>query len=128
MTRINWRSFLETREGARDGVLIGIALELFRRNEGHWPATLAELSPHYVPQVPVDRFTGGSLHYKIVDDRPVVYSVGADHLDDGGRGVVDDNGNLDGMAAGPNASCSGGDWIIWTTTPDSGTKSEAGPS
>jgi hypothetical protein len=71
--------------GKRDGVLIGIALELYRREHGGYPQTLALLSPTLLPEVPVDRITGGPLVYKLVDGRPLVYSVGADRDDDGGR-------------------------------------------
>ena len=71
-------------DGRRDGVLLGIALELYHREHSTWPKSLGELSPRWLPAVPVDRITGKPLGYKIVDDRPVVYSVGVDRDDDGG--------------------------------------------
>ncbi len=77
--------YLASCEGLRDGVLIGLALELYRREHGDWPRSLDELSPRWLPEVPVDRITGESLHYKIVNNRPVVYSVGVDRDDDAGR-------------------------------------------
>jgi hypothetical protein len=75
--------------GRRDGVLIGIALELHRRQHGSYPQSLVELTPKLLPQVPVDRITGDPLYYVLVVGRPVVYSVGADRDDDGGRVPVD---------------------------------------
>jgi hypothetical protein len=71
--------------GRRDGVLIGIGLELYRRQHGAYPKTLAELSPAVLPQVPVDRITGGPLRYTVLEGQPMIYSVGADRDDDGGR-------------------------------------------
>ena len=45
--------------------------------------------------VPTDPYSGGPMHYKVIDGKPVVYSVGSDGKDDGG--TVDwDNGNKPG--------------------------------
>ena len=79
------RNRIATADGERDGVFVGIAFELYHREHGAWPKTLDELSPRWLPSVPVDRITGKPLGYKIVDDRPLVYSVGKDRDDDGGR-------------------------------------------
>ena len=62
----------------------------FHRKHNKWPATLGELSPQYLPQLPVDPITGRALHYKVDNDRPLVYSVGADGDDDGGRPTADE--------------------------------------
>jgi hypothetical protein len=97
-------------DGARDGVFLGLALELYHRQHKKWPESLAELSPQYLPQLPVDRITGKPLHYKIVDDRPLVYSEGPDSDDDGGRAI---EGELQIFDRDPNAKPADGDWIIW---------------
>ena len=34
--------------------------------------------------VPTDPYSGGPMHYKVIDGKPVVYSVGSDRKDDGG--------------------------------------------
>ena len=68
----------ERARGRAEGVMVGLALELYRRENGHWPESLDELSPRWIPSVPVDRINGGPLGYRIVDDRPIVYSLGAD--------------------------------------------------
>jgi hypothetical protein len=112
---------------AQDGVLIGIALELYRREHGDWPESLAALTPRWLPEVPVDRITGDVLHYKIDAGAPLVYSVGIDLDDDGGRLPFD---SLKAETAGrlfdefrfPNTRraddpANDGDWIIWTTRP-----------
>ena len=47
------------------------------------PLTLAALTPTYLPQSPVDPFSGEPLSYNLT--RRVVYSVGLDRLDEGGH-------------------------------------------
>ncbi|MGL4512430.1 MAG: hypothetical protein ACRCT8_05010 [Lacipirellulaceae bacterium] len=71
--------------GERDGMLLGIARELHRRKNGDWPAALDELVPHFFPQLPIDRINGGPLGYRVVDRKPVVYSLGRDADDDAGK-------------------------------------------
>jgi hypothetical protein len=106
-----------TSQGERDGVLIGMALALYHREHGQWPATLAELSPRWLPALPVDRITGEPLRLKIVDDRPIVYSAGIDTDDDGGR--LPESCKEDGaeIQVGPPDAANkyDGDWVIWST-------------
>jgi hypothetical protein len=96
--RIRWWILLEMQPGAtgdqiacerylgrRDGVVVGIALELYRRKHGHYPAALSELTPGLLPEIPADRITGNPVKYRLIDGKPVVYSVGADRVDDGGK-------------------------------------------
>lgn len=79
------RDQLEQHLARRDGLLIGLALELYRQKNGHYPEALAVLSPDYLPTLPVDRLNGGPLRYRLVDGKPIVYSIGADGDDDGGK-------------------------------------------
>jgi len=69
----------------RDATLTAIALELYRREYGSYPGSLAQLVPDLLPELPRDNFTGHVLKYLVTDDSPVLYSVGADRKDDGGR-------------------------------------------
>ncbi len=83
-----FESALQTAEKVvqrRDGLLVGIALELYRREHGNYPDTLDALVPAFLPAVPPDRFTGTPLNYALVDGEPRLWSVGADRNDDGGR-------------------------------------------
>jgi len=57
----------------------------FRREIGRWPETLDELAPEYIESVPRDPFTGGALIYRILDDGIMIYSVGANGVDDSGK-------------------------------------------
>jgi hypothetical protein len=124
-------SFLELRNqyaaivSHRDGVLLGIALELYRRDHGAWPDSLSLLSPRWLPTLPVDPITGKPLRYRIVNDRPAVYSVGVDRDDDCGRGANsrDEDTTFDSTPTSPlyfdSKPVAGeehdGDWVIWST-------------
>ncbi|HXT60284.1 MAG TPA: hypothetical protein VN699_16705 [Pirellulales bacterium] len=107
----------------RDATLTAIALELYHRRHNAWPATLDELAPSLLPAVPLDRFTGRPLCYRIIDGRPLVYSCGVDGDDDGGRPPK--AGNEVASRWGPEAkldadtiasawaAAQDGDWILW---------------
>lgn len=76
--------FAERYLGARDGLLIGVALEKYRREHGQYPSRLTELTPRFLAAIPADRITGAPVKYKLVAGVPLVYSVGEDRIDDGG--------------------------------------------
>jgi hypothetical protein len=116
-----------TSNGECDGMFIGLALELFHREHGKWPASLDQLSPKFLPSVPVDPINGKPLHFKLVNDRPIVYSVGIDGDDDGGRMPKDSLGDARPENATPRRAPpsqktiepaeSDGDWVLWALTP-----------
>jgi hypothetical protein len=62
-----------------------LAVERYRIAQGDLPETLEVLVPEYLPAVPLDPFGGGPLRYRLLDKCYVVYSVGVDRKDDGGR-------------------------------------------
>ncbi|MFG0306071.1 MAG: hypothetical protein ACF8Q5_07635 [Phycisphaerales bacterium JB040] len=71
-----------------DVALTAIALEIHRLDHDTYPSTLADLTPHYLPDVPPDPFDPGQpLKYRLTDAGPILYAVGADGDDDGGRPV-----------------------------------------
>jgi hypothetical protein len=103
-------------DGRTDGAMIGLALELYRRETGAWPKTLDELAPRWIPALPVDRINGGPLGYRIVDDRSLVYSLGVDSDDDGGRLPENCHGDRWKYNVGPpDSRATDGDWVIWST-------------
>ncbi|MDX9911263.1 MAG: hypothetical protein RBS39_05485 [Phycisphaerales bacterium] len=69
----------------RHAALIAIALELYRREHGAYPASLDALAPRFLPSVPRDPFDGQPLRYELRDGVACVWSIGADRKDDGGQ-------------------------------------------
>ncbi len=64
----------------------GCAVERHRLAHGNkLPASLDELVPAFLDAVPLDPFDGKPLRYRATNDTYVVYSVGADRVDDGGE-------------------------------------------
>lgn len=66
-----------------------LALERYRLDHGTWPASLERLVPVYLEVAPIDPFTGKLLGYRIESDHVVVYSVGENKEDEGGKVVPD---------------------------------------
>lgn len=96
----------------RDAVLVAVCLELYRRRNGSWPATLGELVPGLLPAVPPDRRDGKPLRYRVTEEGPLLYSVGRNGVDDGGQ---------PGTQRPWDRSIPEGDWVLWpkTLTPSS---------
>jgi hypothetical protein len=63
----------------------GLAIERYRLKAGSLPPNLDALVPEYMAAVPLDPFTGQAIKYKPLAKGYVVYSVGNDLSDDGGR-------------------------------------------
>lgn len=61
-----------------------LALARHRLRHGRFPDPLPALVPTYLPELPRDRMDGQPLRYrKEADDRFTLWSIGADHRDDG---------------------------------------------
>lgn len=122
--------------GMRDGIIVAIAAELYHRRHGGYPASIESFVPEFLPRVPMDRFDRFALRYRVIDGRPVVYSVGIDRDDDAGRACRNrGSGDIEPLMAAqwlPARECTpailakyDGDWVIYdgrakapTTQPD----------
>ena len=124
----------------RDATLMAIALQLHRRRHGEWPASLEQLVPTLLPEIPVDRFDGRPLRFTVKDVAPLVYSVGTDREDDGGmlppsggsttarqwfaqRWLAPTELARQKSATGPlpggaHGTLIDGDWILWPPLPE----------
>jgi len=69
---------------------VAFALGIYQRENGRYPKELAELAPKYLEKVPDDLFSGKPLVYRPDEKGFLLYSVGPDGKDDGGRGPTDD--------------------------------------
>ena len=65
------------------------ALAAYHADRGVYPAKLADLTPKYVPEIPKDIFNASDLHYRSDGGGYLLYSVGLNGKDDGGKGFDD---------------------------------------
>jgi hypothetical protein len=85
---LQFRALTERRVAA-----IELAIRLYRvDHHGNYPASLNELTPRYLPAVPLDPMAVGAtpMRYRPEAKPPVVYSVGEDGKDDGGTSLPND--------------------------------------
>jgi hypothetical protein len=61
------------------------ALAAYRAEQGEYPAELVKICPEYVKSLPEDPFGTGPFRYKREPQGYVLYSVGPNGKDDGGR-------------------------------------------
>ncbi len=64
---------------------VALAVERFRLATGELPGDLKRLLPIYLQDIPADPFGREPLRYRRLERGYVVYSVGEDRADDGGR-------------------------------------------
>ncbi len=62
-----------------------LAVEQWRLEHGRWPESLEELTPELLEAVPEDPFADGPIRYLHTDRGVVLYSLGPDGKDHGGR-------------------------------------------
>jgi hypothetical protein len=76
----------------RDGLLLRVAVERFNRETGNYPERLEDLIPDQLAAIPSDPFASdGQFRYRVLSGDAsaagpyLLYSVGVDGIDDGGR-------------------------------------------
>jgi hypothetical protein len=75
---------------------LAFTLAAYRADEGSYPTKLADLVPKYVETLPKDIFNNDAeLHYARQGDGYLLYSVGSNGKDDGGKGQDDRKDNED---------------------------------
>jgi hypothetical protein len=74
-----------------EALRIACALERYRLAHGSYPESLAALSPHFLKSIPHDIINGQPLHYRpTFANRFILYSVGWNETDDGGKIVFEE--------------------------------------
>jgi hypothetical protein len=68
-----------------DLLRVGLALARFKAKTGDYPSALAELAPDFLATVPADSFAGTAFVYKKTADGYLLYSIGNNQVDEGGR-------------------------------------------
>ena len=79
-----------------DLACVAIALERYQLAHGEYPESLDALAPPFIAKLPHDIINGQPLHYRReADGRFVLYSVGWNETDDGGRVAFKKDGSED---------------------------------
>lgn len=68
----------------QSAAIAAIAVERSRLQNEKLPASLEDLTPHLMTELPKDPFNGEPLRFKLMEQGYVIYSVGVDLKDDGG--------------------------------------------
>jgi len=69
---------------------LAFALAAYKADHGKYPLKLDALAPKYLPQIPLDLFTGKALIYRPAANGYLLYSFGPNGQDDEGRWYDDD--------------------------------------
>jgi hypothetical protein len=77
-------------EQAQRNLHVAFALAAYQRDHARYPAQLAALAPKYLAKVPDDIFSGKPLIYRPSEKGYLLYSIGPNGKDDGGRWYDDD--------------------------------------
>jgi hypothetical protein len=72
-------------EAQQQLALTALAVERFRLAQGQLPERLEQLAPDRLETAPMDPFDGIPLRYRQFNPGYVVYSIGTDRTDDGGK-------------------------------------------
>jgi hypothetical protein len=63
----------------------GLACKIYKNKYGRYPENLDALVPEILDKVPIDPFTDKPLVYKLTAAEVLIYSLGSNEKDDGGR-------------------------------------------
>jgi hypothetical protein len=74
-------------EALMETARIGLAARVYLAREKRFPAAVADLVPGLLSREPMDPFTGKPLVFRIDRDNLLIYSLGSNEKDDGGRGT-----------------------------------------
>ncbi len=79
-------------EASRQMIMTAIALKRFQLKHGYYPENISELTPEFLPTIPLDPVDGQPLRYRRnADGLFMLYSVGANGVDDGGDPSLEKN-------------------------------------
>jgi len=76
---------VQRRDATLQLLIANLAIRLYREKYGRFPNDFEQLVPGFLKSVPVDPFSGNPVIYRQTNEGPVIYCVGVDGMDDGGR-------------------------------------------
>jgi hypothetical protein len=65
--------------------VVAVAAERYRLAHNRWPESLEQLVPEFLHEVPLDPYDAKPLRYRRIQEGVVIYSIGPDERDDGGK-------------------------------------------
>jgi hypothetical protein len=65
--------------------IVAIVAKRYASMHRSWPSSLDDLVPAFLPAVPRDPFDGAQLRFRVLDDGIIIYCLGPDNVDDGGK-------------------------------------------
>jgi hypothetical protein len=75
-------------EALMETARIGLVARIYRAREKRFPTAVADLVPGFLSREPLDPFTGKPLVYRVDNEGLLVYSLGSNEKDDGGRATL----------------------------------------
>ena len=94
----------------QDAIVTAIAAQRFRRKFDRWPESMEVLNDHWLAKTPIDQWTGEPLKMRVRENGSlVVYSVGADKVDDGATPTPEEFDHFDKIDGEPAS----GDLVLW---------------
>jgi hypothetical protein len=88
-------------EAQRRILITALGFERHHARHGAYPKALVALAPEFLKTVPLDFMDGKSLRYQLNDDgHCLLYSVGLDCVDDGGKMIGNERGTAANFHAG----------------------------
>jgi len=70
---------------------LALAISAYRAENHSYPVALADLAPKYISEIPKDPFSSSDFKYKLQDNGFLLYSVGLNARDDGGKNYLEEN-------------------------------------
>jgi len=67
----------------RSATLLAAHVCRFRLDRGMWPPRLTDAAPQDTSTTTIDPYTGVEFGYRIVNEKPILYSLNEDGVDDG---------------------------------------------
>jgi hypothetical protein len=100
--QISWRV-----KTGRQALLTVLAVMRYEKEKGRYPATLQELvKAGFLKKLPIDPYSNAPLVYKKTRSGFLIYSVGMNLKDDGGKLGLSSRGT-------PRMWADNGDWVFW---------------
>jgi len=105
-----------------DMMNVAIALAGYRSDHGTYPNCLEQLRFQYIADVPLDAFSNDDLHYEREGDGYLLYSVGPNGVNDGGRNFYEEFENCSELESATEEERARDDIAIRTPTTRDGAK------